>query len=61
MRYLIYSHLDLDLRDQNARTTGGLDLLFGATAEETGLDDDGLFREATLAQDLAKSLQSSQI
>merc|ERR1719384_389491 len=42
----------MNLGNENTDATGGLDLLLSLTREETGLDNDGLSGETTLAKDL---------
>ena len=43
------------LRNSDADTTGSLDLVLGGAREESGLDDDGLVGESTLAEDLEEA------
>merc|ERR1712086_253889 len=43
------------LSNENADAAGGLGLLLSLTREETGLDDDGLGGETTLAEDLEEA------
>lgn len=45
----------MNLGNENTDAAGGLDLLLSLAREETGLDDDGLGGQTTLAKDLEEA------
>lgn len=53
-------HVPRGLCGENASAADGLDLVLGEFAEKFGLNDNGLFRQASLAQELVVTLESSE-